>query len=362
MLVAQARAMHRQAAVAQPVKVSFGSITTRNAVLLILEDDAGYTGIGESWINFPAWAPWERVAAFEQAIIPYLLGQQVDDIPAFVASLYRAFRGPAVQSGTVGPLLSAVCGVELALWDLEAKRQGVPLNRLWFANPAARVRLYASGINHPIPWEAIDALLDRGVSLFKLKMGFGDDVDRKNLADLTRYLAARASVAVDVNRAWSLEQALRWVPILADHGVAWLEEPLTVAEEPGLSTLHARRQVPISGAENVLMEPGVDTEALAVAPLDIFQPDITKYCPAHVALILLQAVHRRGLKLYPHFLGSAPGQAAVFHLASGCGESWVEWDINPNPLRTELLVPPFDIQGGMVQLPNRPGLGWDLPL
>ena len=90
------------------------------------------------------------------------------------------------------------------------------------------------------------------------------------------------------------------------------------------------------------------------------EPDITKYCCIHDAIRLLEAANARSKKLFPHFLGSAPGQAASLHFASGCGDILMEWDINHNPLRTELFKKPFEIKDGLIQIPDAPGIGWDL--
>ena len=58
--------IHREVPIARPVETSFGVMNARHAVLLSLEDEDGHRGLGESWVNFPLWAPWERVAAFER--------------------------------------------------------------------------------------------------------------------------------------------------------------------------------------------------------------------------------------------------------------------------------------------------------
>ena len=358
--ITSADVRHEQAPIDHPLKTSFGIMSSRHAVFLILHDDAGRQGIGESWVNFPHWAPWERIAAFERAFIPYMTGRHVVDVPQFVARMYRVFVGPAVQSGTVGPLLGALCAVELALWDLQAGAAGLPLAaHLWGRHHAA-VRVYASGINSPIPWQLIDAHLDRGVTLFKLKLGFGDDEDRRNLDALRTHLGARAGIAVDVNRAWTLETALRWLPILREYGVHWIEEPLTPADEVHLNVLRSESDVPISGGENILMPPDADVEEIAGAEWDILQPDLTKYAPLHVARRLLGAATRAGKRIIPHILGSGPGQAASLHFAAGCPEGLVELDINPNPLRTESLDAPLEIVDGAIELPQNAGLGWRL--
>ena len=221
------------------------------------------------------------------------------------------------------------------------------------------MRVYASGINSPLPWPLIDQHLDLGVTLFKLKLGFDADEDRKNLSDLYQHLRGRARFAVDVNRGWTFEQAKRWLPILADYDVAWLEEPLAVSEEQHLAELPSLSTIPLAGGENVQMEPGADAAAIAAGPFDILQPDITKYTPLHVALRLREAAEAVGKPLIPHFLGSGPGQAASIHLAAGCADTLVELDINENPLRTDLCDAPFAIENGHITLPDRrrPRLG-----
>jgi len=342
------------------VKTSFGVMDARHAIFLELTDENGRVGIGESWVNFPKWASWERLAAFEQELIPYLKGRTCDDINTFMIEMTRSLRGPSVQSMTTGPLIQALCGVELALWDLTAKAQDLPLSRLLFDDPAPSVRVYASGLNSPLPWKLIDQHLACGVTVFKLKVGFGSE-DISNLRELTKYLGSSASVAVDANRAWTFNETEDWLKILQEFNVLWLEEPLKPEEEHRMGALTDMKIVPLAGGENHWIEPeSDDLRAFAELPLDIFQPDITKNALLSDALKLLKMVKLRGRSLYPHFLGSAPGQAACLHLAAGCGDVLQEMDINVNPLRTDLFTEPFVIKDGAVTLPDRPGLGWEL--
>ena len=342
------------------VKTAFGVMKARHAVFLLLENEAGQVGVGESWINFPVWGHRTRIAAFEQAIIPWLAGRVVENVVETVVQLYRVLEGPARQSGTIGPMLSALCAVELALWDLAGQIENKPLSHLWYEQPNEKVRVYASGINSPLPWALIDAHLDRGVNLFKLKLGFGEEEDRRNLTALKNHLGDRARVAVDVNRGWSFEQAKRWLPILADYDVQWLEEPLRFADEHHYRELHELSVIPLAGAENIQMEPTVEVMPFAAASFDILQPDVTKYTPLHVALNLRETAEDMGKHMIPHILGSGPGQAASIQLAAGFGMGLVELDINENPLRTDLCDAPFEIVNGVITLPDRAGIGWQL--
>ncbi len=357
--ITEPRLYHLQAPVEQPVKTSFGVMTSRHLVLLELRDELGNRGFGESWINFPVWAPDERVAAFRTAFLPYLKGKQVVDIPGFIRDMSRAFRGPARQSGTLGPLVSSLCAVAMALTDLAAKRKKVPLAKVLFSAPSRRVRIYGSGINAPLPWKWIDRHLDRGVTLFKLKVGFRDEDDLANLKALKAHLGSKAAVAVDVNRNWTFAKARQWISRLADYEVRWLEEPLTVEDESFTREFAEMCPVPLAGGENILVEPGGDVIVLAGSPFAILQPDVTKYCTTHDFLRVLPEAGKRGKKVLPHFLGSAPGQAFSIHLAAGCSaEPLVEWDVNANPLHTGMLAEGFTIEDGSIGIPEAPGLGW----
>jgi D-galactarolactone cycloisomerase len=358
MTLAEARLYHLQAPVEQAVKTSFGVMTARHLVLLELRDEQGNAGFGESWINFPSWAPAERVAAFQTAFLPYLKGKEVGDIVTFIRAMAKAFRGPAVQSGTVGPLMSSLCAVEMALIEIAARRKKLPICKLLFQAPSGKVRIYGSGLNAPLPFKLIDHYLDHGVTLFKLKVGFNDEDDLASLKELQKHLGSKAKVAVDVNRNWTLAKAREWVKRLADFDVQWLEEPLSVEEERFTQDLAAVSRVPLAGGENILVEPGTDMRNFADTPFAILQPDMTKYCGTHDFLRLLPEAAKKNKRVIPHLLGSAPGQAFSIHLAAGCAEHLVEWDANANRLHTDVLAEGLNIVAGAIELPESPGLGW----
>jgi len=360
MYISAASVLHKSVPLTHQVKTSFGIMTERHAVFLLLTDERGNTGIGESWINFPSWGAYERKAAYENSFIPFIEGADINDIPEYSHKLFTAFKGPAVQSGTIGPLIGALCGIELALWDLKAQREGIPVSCLLSDNPRKKIRVYGSGLNSPLPFDLIDGYMDQGISLFKLKLGFGEDTDRKNLAALKNHLNGKADYAVDINRKWDIDTALSRLPLLEDFEPKWIEEPLKPDCEEHLSLFREQTDIPVSGGENIMMPPGCDIKKIADVPFDILQPDITKYTPLHVALSLVKEGEARGKRMIPHFLGSAPGQAASLHLGTVCREGLVELDVNRNPLRTNLFTEPFSIEDGSIAIPDKPGFGWRL--
>ncbi len=148
-----------------------------------------------------------------------------------------------------------------------------------------------------------------------------------------------------------------------------LEEPLDPMNQHRYSELLERATVPISAGENFLIPPGTAFKSerewgLSLnetdLALDIVQPAVAKNCCFEDAVRFMSIVEKTGMKLYPHFLGSAPGMATTAHLASLSEEPVLEWDINPNPMRTSLFSEPWTIENGYLNLNNLPGIGWEI--
>jgi L-alanine-DL-glutamate epimerase-like enolase superfamily enzyme len=235
---------------------------------------------------------------------------------------------------------------------------GLGVSDLWFDNPSPRIAIYASGINAPLPIPWIEQMLERGVKLFKLKLGFGRDEDLKNLREMKEILGNNAALAVDANRAWDFAYAKYWVKALAEYNVRWLEEPLRPAEEKHYPALHQISTIPLAAGENAWCLPGQEVHDFDRLDVDIWQPDLTKNCGPSQALQLIKHAQTKGRQVLPHYLGSAVGQAISLHMAAGCEEPLMEWDINPSKLRTDFFRGGFEIRDGCIQLPASPGLGW----
>jgi D-galactarolactone cycloisomerase len=369
MTISEARVYHLSAPLDKPYQTTFGTMTRRQAVIITLTDERGIAGMGESWINFPLWAPWERVAAFTRGYFPQIIGKAVEDIPGFVRGLWIKNYRATLQSATLGPALQALCAVEAALWDIQGKRRKVPVRKLFSDNPASRVKMYGSGINPPFLEDAIKEALDLGMDTFKLKLGYGDGADKENIRLLKTILGPGGKIAVDVNRSWTFDKTMSWMEYFRDEGIVWLEEPLSIEEQHRYPELLARTTVPLSAGENFLIPPrsslanegeGGLTFNQSTLALDIIQPAVVKNCCFSDAVRLMDLVENIGKKLWPHFLGSAPGFAATAHLVSLTHEPYLEWDINPNPLRTSLFNEPFLIEDGFFIMNEIPGWGYEM--
>lgn len=354
--VARIRIEVFRAPVPNPVVVSFGAITERSIAMVALEDTAGAVGWGDIWGNFPSITTEYRARLAGLLLPDLLLGQAVDDIPAHYARMMRQLRVLAIQSGEYGPVAAVVAAADQALWDLAARRRGIPLRRLLDPGARDRIPVYASGLNPDDGPEMAGRARQAGHRNFKLKVGFGDEIDRGNVEAIRRDMGEGERFFVDANQRWDLEAAEAAAGWLADAGVGWLEEPMR-ADAPDEDWQHLRTamRLPLAGGENLPDHRLVDR---ALGWLDIMQPDVGKWGGVSDNTAIARRALARGRTYCPHWLAGGLGLLHSANiLAAVGGDGLLEMDVNANPLRDAVIDGALEIEDGHVRLPDGPGLG-----
>ena len=341
---------------ATPVVTSFGRMLNRPAVFVRAVDEDGVEGWGEAWSNFPAPGAEHRARLVNEVLAPGLIGRKFDGPAQAFETLTKGTEVLALQCGEPGPFAQAISGIDLALWDLYARRQRLPLWRL-LGGQSRRIKVYASGINPGGAAQTAEAALARGHRALKLKVGFGPDTDLANLVAL-RDIAGAGMLAVDANQGWSVAQAAEMLPRLAEFDLRWLEEPIR-ADRPREEwrRLRALAKMPIAAGENIASAEAFK-DVLAEDVLGVVQPDIAKWGGLSVCAGLARDILQAGKTFCPHYLGGGLGLLASAHLLAGVGgDGWLEVDANDNPLRDLFCGPVLDVREGAVQLDQEPGLG-----
>ncbi len=355
--IADVQALVFRAPVAIPVRTSFGTMRDRPMVLVRIEDDEGAVGWGEVWCNIPDCGAEHRARIVALVLKDMLIGRPAHDPAALFADLTARTRILMLQSGEPGPFAHCIAGIDIALWDLAARRRGMALWRLLGAGDPA-VRVYASGLNPDRPERLAAKKQEEGHTAFKLKIGFGAARDAANLRALFEALGPAATVMVDANQAWTLAAAIDAVQALGEFRLAWLEEPL--AADAGWDqwrVLSAQSPVPLAGGENVAGDAAFDS-AIAAGALAVVQPDVAKWGGITRGLPLGRRIRAAGLRYCPHFLGGGIGLLASAHLLAAIGgDGLLEIDSNDNPLRTLLMGPLQRVANGACRLDEEPGLG-----
>ncbi len=341
-----------------PVVTSFGTMLNRPAVFVRVEDTDGNIGWGEVWSNFPSPGAEYRARLVNEVLAPAITGLVAGDPAAIFEKLTQGTSVLALQSGEPGPFAQAIAGIDLALWDLYARRRNTALWKL-LGGAQSTIRVYASGINPTGSRQMAERALRRGHRALKLKIGFEPAADRANLASL-RDLVGNGMLAADVNQGWSIERALEVAPALGEYSLAWLEEPIRADRPwPEWQRLRWRLGMPLAAGENIASEAGF-SQALGDDVLRVVQPDIAKWGGLSKCAGVARDIMASGKIFCPHYLGGGIGLLASAHLLAGVGgDGLLEVDSNDNPLRDNFCGPVADISDGTVTLSDRPGLGFE---
>jgi L-alanine-DL-glutamate epimerase-like enolase superfamily enzyme len=341
----------------QPIRVAFGTFRDRPMVLVRAVDRDGSEGWGEIWCNWPAVGAEHR-ARLAADLGERLVGRRFKSPKQAFEQLTREFQVLVLQTGESGPVAAVLAGLDIALWDLQARRAGVPLYQLLGADPARRdVPVYATGINPDAPEVFAAARQAEGHRAFKLKVGFGMERDLRNLWAMREALGPKAVLACDANQSWSLDEALGFVREAAPLSLAWLEEPLCV-DRPAVewARLAGASSIPLAGGEN-LKDSQFD-DAIALRALQVMQPDVTKWGGITGNLRVGRAAVAAGLRYCPHYFSGGLALLASLHvLAASGGDGLLEFDAHPNPGREILIGDLLPVSEGRVPLPTGPGLG-----
>jgi L-alanine-DL-glutamate epimerase-like enolase superfamily enzyme len=342
----------------EPVRNSFGTMRSRAALAVRIEDADGAHGWGEVFSNWPPDGAEHRGQLIEQVLAPLALEQDHASPSALFEFLTARTRVLVLQTDEPGPFAQAIAGIDIAAWDLVARRAGLPLARL--LNPAAadRVPAYASGINPTRPGKVAAEQRALGFRAFKLKVGFGEARDAGNLGELRDVLGADATLMIDANQAWDIDTGLAMAARLAEFRPLWLEEPLRADTWPQTWRSFAERSpIPLAAGENMRGRAEF-TAALATGAFRYLQPDLIKWGGITGCFDVGAGIVAAGLAYCPHYLGGGIGLTASAHLLAAVGGSgMLEVDSNPNPLREALARPFARIADGHWHLSDAPGLG-----
>ncbi|MDQ8727880.1 mandelate racemase/muconate lactonizing enzyme family protein [Bradyrhizobium sp. LHD-71] len=351
------RASVYRAPIETPVTTSFGIMRNRPMVLVTAEDEDGACGWGEVWCNFPQVGAEHRARLVESVLAPLATARTFDGAEPLFRHLTATTEVLAIQSGEIGSFAQVIAGVDIAVWDLLARRQGLPLWRL-AGGGSPTIRVYASGLNPTSPEVLARSKHAEGYRAFKLKVGFGAERDIANLDAMRRELGPSADVMVDANQGWSLADAIEIAPRLERFNLSWLEEPLR-ADQPWTAwrQLKSATSLPLAAGENIY---GISAfnDALTAGVLSVVQPDMAKWGGFSGCRPVAAQIAAKGVTYCPHYLGGGVGLLASAHLLAAVrGPGRLEIDANANPLRTLLCGPLNDIREGSATLTDKPGLG-----
>jgi D-galactarolactone cycloisomerase len=345
-----------RAPIARPVKTSFGTMFNRPAVFVRLEDQDGAVGWGEIWCNFPSCGAEHRAMLLAETFKPLILNKEFTNPQEIYQSISSKTEVLAIQSGEYGPIAQVSAGLDLAAWDLFSKKANRPLWR-YLGGSRPQIKTYASGINPDQPEKLVEQLVDAGYNAFKIKVGFGDDIDYQNLKNIRKVIPQQL-LMVDANQAWDVSVAAEKISKLEEFNLNWVEEPIRA--DCSLKDWHQIAnavRVNLAAGENIVGKRNF-YEAITSGVFSVIQPDIAKWGGISSCLSIIQMLEENHIQYCPHYLGGGIGLLASAHLLAASGSSgMLEIDSNSNPLRSLVGIPLERVVNGWVTLTEEPGIG-----
>jgi L-alanine-DL-glutamate epimerase-like enolase superfamily enzyme len=311
------------------------------------EDDQH--GIGFSYSK-RAGGPAQYAHARE--IADNLIGEDPNDI----GKIYSKLLWAGASVGRSGVATQAIAAIDIALYDLKAKRAGLPLAKLLGAYRDSVQTYNTSGgfLHAPIEEvkERATQSLAEGIGGIKIKVGHPDStVDLARVTTVREHLGDNVPLMVDANQQWDRTTALRFGRVLEQFGLIWIEEPVDAYDAEGHAQLAQALDTPIATGE-MLSSVAEHIALIEHRSVDIIQPDAPRIGGITPFLRLAALADQANLQLAPHF-----AMEIHLHLAATYPrEPWVEHFEWLNPLFNERL----EIRDGRMWLPNRLGLGFTL--
>ena len=324
-----------------------GEMTVFELNTIRVRDADGAEGVG---YTFTCGRNGVAIDALLERDFPALMqGEDADRIEHLWTRLWWAMH----YGGRGGPTVLALSAIDIALWDLKAKRLGQPLWKLLGGNDP-RVPCYAGGIDLDYP---LDKLLQqtrdnlaRGFRAIKMKVGrkrLGEDVER--VKAMREFLGEGFPLMVDANMKWTADEAIRAARAFAPYDLGWLEEPLIPDDVAGHVRVVREGGLPVATGENfrTLWE---FKQMIASGGVTFPEPDVTNcggITPfikiAHLAEAFNLPVTSHGAHdITVHLLGAVPNRSYLE--AHGFGLD-------------RYIAEPLRIEDGFALCPDRHGHG-----
>ena len=312
-----------------------------------LRDADGAEGVGYTYTVGRNGAAVDAILTREMPEI--FAGEEADEIERLWQKAWWALH----YGGRGGPTVLAISAFDMALWDLKARRAGLPLWN-FLGGFDRKVPCYAGGIDLDLPLDDLlrqtDGNLAKGFRAIKMKVGrerLGEDVAR--VKAMRGHLGDEFPLMVDANMKWTVDQAIRAARALQPFDLTWIEEP-TIPDDPaGHARIVRDGGVPIAAGENLrtLWE---FKQFIAAEAVTYPEPDVTNCGGVTPFMKIARLAEAFNLPVTTH-----GAHDVTVHLLAACpNRSFLEahgFGLD------RYIAEPLRIEEGFAIAPDRPGHG-----
>ena len=336
-----------------------------NWVFVKVMTDSGLYGVGEATLEYREPTVVQAIMELER----YLIGKDPHNIEAF---WHDACRDAYWRGGVV--LMSALAGVEMALWDIKGKDLGVPVYKLLGGKVRDSVKCYANG------WfagaktteefaEKAKIAVENGFSGLKWDP-FGKaylNIDPKSLNDALDCVAAvkdavgdKVHLIIEGHGRFNVPTAVRIGNALEKFGILWFEEPIPPDDKKGIAWVRSKISTPVSGGER-LYSRFEYADYLRMECADFWQPDVSHAGGIMEVRKIASMAEAHYIPVCPHNPSGPVANAATLQLAA-CTPNFylLETMSSDIPWRADVSTERVKFENSEMFIPDLPGLGIDI--
>jgi D-galactarolactone cycloisomerase len=360
MRIAEVRTHVLEARLSQPFSWSFNRTDLRSTCLVEIICEDGTSGWGE------CFGPARLNAAIIAAYRPILVGEDALATERHWQTLYNQFR----DQGQKGLAITALSGVDIALWDLKGKHFDAPVHVLMGGPLRREVAAYATGTYRTDTGDPMQYILDEvrgyvaeGFGAVKLKIGFGVVEDVALIRAVREAIGPRVGLMLDANHGYDTIEAIAVGRAVEACDIGWFEEPVVPDDLDSYVEVRRGQPIPVAGGECEFTRWGF-REILTRRAIDILQPDTCAAGGLSECKKIADMATAFGVRYVPHVWGTGVGLAAALQLLAVLPhapprhtprEPLLEFDRSEHPFRQAILR-----SKGIVRIPDGPGLGIEI--
>ena len=327
----------------------------RTAHLVEIETDEGITGWGECF--GPGNIALANKYIVEKVIQPLIIGEDPINKEYIWHKVYNLLR----DSGQKGMPIQALSGIDIALWDILAKKAKLPLYQLLGGKTNSKIPVYGYGMM--LQKKSVEELCElfkkeanqikeKNFKAMKMKVGLGPKEDLKLVSAVREAIGNNFKLMVDANHAYNKNDALYVGKGLDEMEIYWFEEPVAPEDYDGYKELKEKLKTNIAGGEAEFTKYGWN-QLIKNNCIDIAQPEVCGLGGITEYLKVSALAQSNFIPIVNHVWGSAISVAVNLHLLTSLpdmlgglfpAKSMLEFDTTEkNIFITELAEEKFSI-------------------
>ncbi|MBQ6213970.1 MAG: mandelate racemase/muconate lactonizing enzyme family protein [Oscillospiraceae bacterium] len=345
--------------------------STRNFLLIRVETDDGYFGWGEAYVSS---GKEEITLDFMNFVSGYLIGRDVFDVKH---TGWALFNDLVIRRGSID-FFASWSAIEIAMYDIMGKITKQPVYNLIGGRCREKVRVYANG------WWAglktIDEVVNKalevkkmGYTALKWDPFFGpwrtfitqkdEDAAVENVKCMREALGPDMELLVEVHRRLSPYHAIHFADRIEEYRPFWFEEPCCADNVNLIEQVKEKTHLRIVTGETLYTREDY-IDVFEKRATDIINPDIAICNGIHGIMEIASMAEPYGVAFSPHnSCSTTVALAAMLHVSAAAPNFLIaEVFLNLKKGCDSIMVNPFEVKDGFIDLPTSPGLGVDIDM